>query len=252
MSRHLAGKIAVVTGSANGIGKATALRLAREGANIAILDIEDGPLTETASELAQFGCTVLPLALNLTDREEVRKAFARIRTELGIVDVLVNNVGGTARSRSSEFHSSEPEIWDHVINISLMVALMCSRQVVPDMRERRYGKIVSVASDTAFFGDNSMSEYAAAKAGVIGFTRGLARELGPYGVNVNAVAPGPTFTRALAWQGDERLNRMIAGIPLGRLGKPEEIANVINFLATDESSFVTGQVLAVNGGRLFH
>lgn len=252
MSRQLSGKIAVVTGSANGIGRASALRLASEGATVALLDRESGPLQEVQARISELGGRALPLELDLTDRAAIQSAFDKVRSELGSINILVNNVGGTARSRASEFHISEPDVWDHVINISLMVAIACTRQVVPDMREKKSGKVVSIASDTAFFGDNSMVDYAAAKAGVIGFTRGLARELGPFNVNVNAVAPGPTLTRALSWQGDERLKKMVAGIPLGRLGDPKEIANVVNFLASDESSFITGQVIAVNGGRLFH
>jgi len=251
MSEYLKGKIAVITGSANGIGRAAAVRLAREGADVAILDREEAPLKEVEAEIAGLGRRAYALALDLTDRRSVKAAFGEIRGALGVVDVLVNNVGGGARTRSSEFFSSEAEVWDDVVNLSLMTTMMCSRQVVPDMRERRSGKIVSVASDTAFYGDVSMSEYAAAKAGVIGFTRSLARELGPFNVNVNVIAPGPTRTRALAWQSDERLQKMISAIPLGRLGDPMEIANAINFLATDQSSFITGQVIPVNGGRVF-
>jgi acetoacetyl-CoA reductase/3-oxoacyl-[acyl-carrier protein] reductase len=252
MSEYLKGKIAVVTGAANGIGRATAIRLAQEGADVALLDRETDPLKEVESEIAALGRRVLPCALDLTDRRLIVATFEDVRNKLGPVDVLVNNVGGTARTRASEFYKSEPEIWDHVVNLSLMIGIMCTRQVVPAMRDRKSGKIVSIASDTAFVGDNSMAEYAAAKAGVIGFTRGLARELAPFNVNVNAVAPGPTRTRALSWQGEDRLQKMTAGIPLGRLAEPMEIANVVNFLATSQASFVTGQVIAVNGGRIFH
>lgn len=252
MHGYLKGKIAVVTGSGNGIGRATAIRLAQEGAQVAVLDREAEALAETAALIKDAGGMALPIVLNLTDETEIVEAFGQIKAKLGPIDVLANNVGGAARERSSEFYKSSSEVWDFVLTLSLKAAMLCSRQVAADMRERRYGKIINTASDSAFLGDRMMTEYVAAKAGVIGFTRSLANELAPFGVNVNAVAPGATATRALAWQTPEQRAAMESKIPMGRLADPSDIANVINFLATDQSAYITGQVIVANGGRLFH
>jgi acetoacetyl-CoA reductase/3-oxoacyl-[acyl-carrier protein] reductase len=252
MSDWFKGKIAVVTGGANGIGRASALRFAEEGADVAILDIEAGPLEESATRVRATGRRVLPLPLDLTDTAAVESAFKTIRGELGQVDILLNNVGQTARERATEFWCSEPHIWDFVIKVSLMTTLNCSRQVVPDMRARGAGKIVSIASDSAFIGDQQIVDYAAAKAGVVGFTRSLARELAPFKVNVNAVAPGPTKTRGPLRLPKDVYDRTVAMVPMGELCDPEDIANSVAFLASDQARFITGQVLLVNGGRIFH
>lgn len=246
------GKIAVVTGGANGIGRASAVHFARAGAAVAILDIEAGPLEETAAAIRAAGGRALPIALDLTDRKQVVEAFARIRAELGAVDVLLNNVGQTAREKITEFWRSEPETWDFVIGVSLMTTLMCSRQVVGDMRERRSGKIVSIASDSPLAGDPNIADYSAAKLGVVGFTRSLAREMAPFGVNVNAVAPGATNTRGPRRMADDALARVVAQIPMGSMCEPEDIANAVGFLASEQARFITGQVLVVNGGRVFY
>jgi len=252
MAGTLDGKVAVVTGGANGIGRASALRFAVEGASVAVLDLEEAPLQEIAEVIRADGSRVLPIALDLTDRPTVVDAFARIRGELGPVDVLLNNVGQTAREKITEFWRSEPETWDFVVNVSLMTTLMCSRQVVPDMRERKQGKIVSIASESPFAGDANIADYCAAKMGVVGFTRALARELAPFGVNVNAVAPGATNTRGPRRMPDDALARVVAQIPMGQMCEPEDIANAVAFLASDQARFVTGQTLFVNGGRVFH
>lgn len=252
MSERFKGKVAVVTGGANGIGRASALRFAEEGADVAILDIEPGPLEESAGRVLATGRRVLALPLDLTDIVAVEAAFATIRDKLGPVDVLLNNVGQTARERATEFWCSEPHIWDFVIRVSLMTTLNCSRQVVPEMRARKIGRIVSIASDSALIGDEQVADYAAAKAGVIGFTRSLARELAPFKINVNAIAPGPTKTRGPLRLPKDVYDRTVAMVPMGELCDPEDIANAVAFLASDEARFITGQVLAVNGGRIFH
>lgn len=252
MNKPFEGRTAVVTGGANGIGRASVLRFAEGGAAVAVLDIEDEPLAAVAEEIRAFGVKALPIKLNLTDREQIQDAFETIGREFGPVDILLNNVGQTARERATEFWCSEPEVWDFVIGISLMTTITCSRQVVPGMRERNYGKIVNIASDSAIIGDRSMADYCAAKAGVMGFTRSLARELAPYKVNVNAVCPGATKTRGPMRLPKETLERALAGIPMGEMCEPEDIANGVAFLASDASRFVTGQALVINGGRVFY
>lgn len=245
-------KIAVVTGGANGIGRACALRLARSGAAVALLDLEQAPLDETADLVRAMGREVLPIQLDLTSRPSVVDAFQRIRSEWGEVDVLVNNVGQTARERGTEFWCSEPEVWDFVISVSLMTTMMCSRQVVPAMRARRAGRIVNIASDAAILGDGRIADYAAAKAGVMGFTRSLAREMAPFAVSVNSVCPGATRTRMVDRLPEQTLKEATKNIPMGHMAEPEDIANAVAFLASDAARYITGQALVVNGGRVFY
>ncbi len=252
MAKQFQGKIAVVTGGANGIGRAIAIAFAQEGANVAILDREPDPLAEAADLVRAEGVTALPINADLTDKHEVADAFAKVRSDLGKVDLLTNNVGQTARENYSEFYLAKPETLEFVIGVSLMTTLMCSRQVVGDMRERKSGKIVSISSDSAINGDIGTVDYASAKSGVLGFTRALARELGPFKINVNAVCPGPTNTRAMQRIPQDAYERAKNAVPLGELCDPEDIANAVIFLSSDKARFITGQTLMVNGGRVFY
>ena len=250
--RQFAGKIAVVTGAGNGIGRAAAIAYAQEGADVAILDREAAALAETAELVRAHKVKALPLVGVLMDQEVVAESFVRIKRDLGPVDMLLNNIGQTARENYSEFWQAKPETLQFVIGVSLMTTLTCTRQVVEDMRERRSGKIVSISSDSAMNGDIGTVDYASAKAGVLGFTRALARELGPFKVNVNAVCPGPTNTRAMQRIPKDAYERARNMIPLGELSEPEDIANAVIFLSSEKSRFITGQTLMVNGGRVFY
>lgn len=252
MSKQLSGRVAVVTGGANGIGRAVSLAFATEGANLAIMDREEGPLQETAEDARRLGVKVMTLTGDMTEKMVVEDNFARVKAELGAVDFLTNNIGQTARENYSEFYLAKPETLEFVVSVSLMTTIMCSRQVVNDMRERRFGKIVSISSDSAINGDIGTVDYAAAKSGVLGFTRALARELGPFKVNVNAVCPGPTNTRAMQRIPRDAYERARNMIPLGELSEPEDIANAVIFLSSEKSRFITGQTLMVNGGRVFY
>ena len=247
--RRLEGKLAVVTGAANGIGRATALRFADEGANLAILDLEAEGLAATADLARQAGATVLTITGDCTDEALVTDAFKRIYADCGFVDILMNNVGQSARERASEFYASSSEVWRFVINVSLMSTMIASRQVVPAMRDAGRGKIVNVASNAGMAGEIGLSEYAAAKMGVIGFTRSLARELAPFKVNVNAICPGVTRTRVLERISDEILDGIRKSIPLGFFAEPEDIAAAVAFLASDDARYMTGQSVVVDGGR---
>lgn len=249
-SARFAGRRAAITGAANGIGRATALRLAKEGASLALLDIEAAPLAATAEACRAAGApAVLPLTADLTQEAAVADAFARIGRELGPLDILFNNVGQSARERSRQFHESEPETWRFVLNVSLMTTMLVSRQVVPGMRERRAGRIVNMSTESAFYGDVGMVDYAAAKMGVIGFTRSLARELAPFRVNVNAVAPGAIRTRAHDRLPPEVIDKVRNSVPMGFVAEPEDVAGVVAFLASDDARYITGQTLLIDGGR---
>ncbi|MBX6374629.1 MAG: SDR family oxidoreductase, partial [Acetobacteraceae bacterium] len=191
----------------------------------------------------------LALTADLTQEGAVADAFARIARELGPLDILFNNVGQSARERSRQFHESEPETWRFVLNVSLMTTMLVSRQVVPGMRERRAGRIVNMSTESAFYGDVGMVDYAAAKMGVIGFTRSLARELAPFRVNVNAVAPGAIRTRAHDRLPPEVIDKVRNSVPMGFVAEPEDVAGVVAFLASDDARYITGQTLLIDGGR---
>jgi NAD(P)-dependent dehydrogenase (short-subunit alcohol dehydrogenase family) len=247
--RGLKGKLAVVTGAATGIGQAIALRLAEEGAELAILDRDVDGLETTAGAVRLLGGSVLVVAADSTDEDAVTHAFERIGREAGPVRILVNNVGQSARERAREFHQSSSDVWRFVIDVSLMSTLIASRQVVGAMREARAGKIVNIASTAGLSGEVRVAEYSAAKMGVIGFTRSLAQEMASFGVNVNAVCPGVTRTNALKQLGPEFVAQISAKIPMGHVAEPEDIAAAVAFLASDDSRHMTGQSLVVDGGH---
>lgn len=247
--RRLEGKNAVVTGAANGIGRASALRFASEGANLAILDLEAGGLEEVAEEARRAGARVVTIAGDCSNEAFLVDAFAQVYGAFKFIDVLMNNVGQSARERASEFYKSESEVWRFVVDITLFSTLLASRQVVPSMREASRGKIVNVASNAGLAGEVGISEYAAAKMGVIGFTRSLARELAPFNVNVNALCPGVTKTRVIGRISEDFLEKIRASIPLGYFAEPEDIAAAAAFLASDDARYMTGQSLVVDGGR---
>ena len=246
---RFAGKVVVVTAAGGGIGGATALQLAREGAK-AVVAIDVSPAVDRmAAFIERAGASAVCMKLDCTDEQAVASAFDRALSQFGRVDVLVNGVGGGGGGRNTEFVESLPQTWRKIIDVTLLSTMLCTRQVVQGMRDRRYGKIVNVASSIALVPTPKMVEYASAKAGVIGFTRSLAVELAPFGVNVNAVSPGPIKTAATDLLPPDVLARSVNAVPMGRIGLPEEIAGAIAYLASDEAAYVTGQNLAVNGGR---
>jgi acetoacetyl-CoA reductase/3-oxoacyl-[acyl-carrier protein] reductase len=241
--------VAVVTGAANGIGRAIALRLAQDGADLGLLDI-DGPGLKTLSEeVATLGQSVITVEADLLDREAIAAALATVGDKLGAVDILVNNVGQSARDRAAPFWEADAGLADFMVRICLHTAMDACREVVPLMRARRFGRIVNIASDSAFIGSKSSAAYAAAKAGVIGFTRSLSRELAEFGITVNAIAPGYIKTRAMDQLPRAFVDKAIAETPLKRLGEPDDIAHAVAFFTSEQAGFVTGQTLIVNGGR---
>lgn len=239
-------KVAIVTGGGGGIGAGIAERLLAEGAQVAVLDLDAGPLK---AQLATGNATrLLAVEGDCTDLATLETFHARVVGEFGPVDVVVNNVGQSGRSRSSQFHESSEDVWRFVLEISLFSTMRMSRLVAPDMRERG-GRIVNMSSDAAFVGDAGLVDYASAKMGLIGFTRSLARELAPFGVTVNAVAPGAIRTRAHDTMPKEVIDRIKANTPAGIVGEPEDVAAAVAFLASDEARFITGQSLLIDGGR---
>ncbi len=245
MTPRMNGKTVVVTAAASGIGRAIARRLAQDGAaTIHCLDI-DPAVTRVASEIQALGPSAHSHVLDLTDRTAVPAVFAAI----GDVDVLVNGVGSSARDKVGEFATSDPSTWDFVIDTSLKSAMLASRQVVSGMRRRRHGRIVSISTDAWLYPTKNFADYAAAKAGVVGFTRALALEEAVFGINVNAVSPGPVRAGGTAKLPADMLARIVAEVPLGRMGEPEDVAHLVAFLVSDEASWITGQNVAINGGR---
>jgi NAD(P)-dependent dehydrogenase (short-subunit alcohol dehydrogenase family) len=243
---RFAGKFVMITGAGSGIGAACAARFLSEGALVAVIDREEAGLAELAS--SPSAGRIQAVAGDCTDASVVG-AFHKTATErFGPVDILVNNVGQSARERASEFHQSAEDVWRFVLEVSLLATMRLSRLVAPAMRERG-GRILNMSSDAAFAGDAGLVDYATAKMGIIGFTRSLARELAPFGVTVNAVAPGAIRTRAHDRVPAAVIDRIRRQTPAGFVGEPSDVAAAICFLASDEARFITGQTLLIDGGR---
>jgi 2-hydroxycyclohexanecarboxyl-CoA dehydrogenase len=244
------GRTALVTGGASGIGAATARRLAAEGARVAVADIAADGAREVAGEID--GAAVV---MDVLDNASVAAGVGEATEAVGPLDVLVNNAGGGERGLGW-FVDIEPDDWDFQLRLNLHSVLAVTQQVVPGMRERGRGAIVNIASEAGRGGSEMNIPYSAAKSGVIGFTKAVAREFGRYGVRCNAVSPGPIETPlldAVAGTGEagERYRQgMINATRLGRAGTPEEVAATIAFLASDEAGFITGETLGVSGGLL--
>ena len=241
----LAGKVALVTGAAQGIGKAVALLLARNGADIVVSDINLEKAEETAKEVQTLGRKALAIKVDVAKLDDVEKMVRVILARFGQVDILVNNAG---IARDKLILRMTEEDWDAVLNINLKGTFNCTKAVVRHMSKQRSGKIVNIASVVGEMGNAGQGNYAASKAGVIGFTKTIAREFAQRGINVNAIAPGyieTPMTDALPDKAKEELKRLI---PMDRLGKPEDVAEAVLFLVSEASSYIPGQVLNVNGG----
>ncbi len=245
---RLTGKVAIVTGAANGIGRAIAVRLADEGAKVALADIQLDSAEQAAADIRRAGASAIAVALDITKLDEAIAAADRVESELGPIDILVNNAGWDI---VLPFVESSPDLWDKVIAINFRGMLNCCKAVAPRMQSRGAGKIVSISSDAARVGSSGEAVYAGCKAAIIGFSKTLARELAANHIDVNVVCPGPTDTALLknAMAGREKiLEAMARGIPFRRLGQPADLAGAVVFFASSDSDFVTGQVLSVSGG----
>lgn len=240
---------AIVTAAASGICRAAALRLGAEGATVACVDVSPA-VQETVDAINAAGGKATGWVLDVTDRDAVVSIMAKIETAQGPTDILVNGVGrSSAVKGGGEFCESDPDNWAEVIDISLFSAMMICRQIVPGMKSRGKGKVVNISSVAFLMPTPSFADYAAAKAGVVGFTRVLAIEVAKHGVTVNAVSPGPISTPATAKHPPETTARVLSTIPMGRYGEPEDVAAAILFLASQDANFITAQNIVVGGGR---
>jgi 3-oxoacyl-[acyl-carrier protein] reductase len=246
-------KVALVTGAGRGIGKAIATRLAEEGASVVVNDIDEAFAENLAGKLKKAGCPSLASGADVSNWQQVEQMFETVERRFGGIDILVNNAG---IRKDIAFHKVTDKNWDSAVRVQLESCFACSRMAQKSMVERNYGKIINFSSPIpANLGARGHTSYAAACAAVEGFTKALALELGRYNITVNCIAPDyidTEMSREAALKEGMYLNDLkklsVAGIPLGRLGTPEDVANVTLFLASDESSFITGQVIVVKGG----
>ena len=244
---ELKDKIALVTGGAQGIGKVVGEDLARQGAHVILGDVNLEGAQASAAEIKDQGGSASAVELNVTDAAGVQKTFDYISKEFKLIDILVNNAGITRDGLLMRMKEAD---WDLVLLINLKGSFLCSQQAVKQMMKQKSGSIVNIASIVGLMGNAGQANYSASKAGLIGLTKTTAREVASRGIRVNAIAPGFIDT-AMTQVLDEKVReRLIEQIPLARLGLPEDIANCVSFLVSDRASYLTGQVLSVNGGML--
>lgn len=265
MDLELGGKVAFITGAGQGVGRGIARVLAEEGARVAINDLFEERAQKVAQEITQSGGKAMAAAADITDLEQVKAAVAKVADNFGPVDILVNNAGVPHEVRSGQvsrtvFAGSDPAYWKKQIDLNLYGCLNCVHSVLDSMIERKGGKIISIISEAGRVGEANLAVYSGAKAGILGFTKAIARENGRYAVNANCIAIGATAhegTRPIldpdaTPETDEILNRILKVYPvgrgLGRIGRPYDAAYAVAFLASPKSAFITGQCLSVSGG----
>ncbi|HXP17604.1 MAG TPA: 3-oxoacyl-[acyl-carrier-protein] reductase, partial [Terriglobales bacterium] len=243
----LAGRVALVTGASQGIGRACALRLARAGASVALAARSQEKLNEVVSEIAAAGGKAAAFPMDVSEEEQIKAAFKAVLAQFGKIDILVNNAGITRDQLVVRMKRAD---WDSVLNTNLTSAYFCTQQAISSMLKQRWGRIINITSIFGQMGQAGQANYAASKAGLIGLTMAIAREVASRNITCNAVAPGFIETAMTSGLGEDFRQNAVKMIPLGRVGAAEEVANAVAFLASEESSYITGQVLKVNGGML--
>jgi len=240
-------QIAIITGGANGIGRGTALRMARGGITVVIVDKEGDAARTVCGEIAAAGGKAEAFRVDVTCAAEVKSIVAEVEKRHGRIDVLANIAGGSLYNKRIEDLTWEE--WKEVVDLNLKGTFLFCRGVAPIVQRQKSGRIINTSSNYGLTGSATRTPYSAAKAGIIAFTKSLAQELAPYGILVNTVAPGPTDTpRVMGKESPEARKQRWAGIPIGRTGKPEDVAEAFYFLTTPESAWITGHTLHVNGG----
>jgi len=245
MTARLSNKVSIITGAAQGIGLATALKFAQEGAIVIICDLKQAGVDAAVAQCQALGATATGFVMDVTQRKQIDEVVALVKAQFGRIDVLVNNAGITQDARLQKMTLEQ---FDRVIDVNLRGVFHCAQAVADSMVAQGSGVILNASSVVGIYGNFGQTNYAASKFGVIGFTKSWSRELGPKGVRVNAVAPGFINTPMVAAMPEKILQDLQAKVPLKRLGQPEEIANVYAFLASDEASYINGAVIEVSGG----
>jgi len=243
----LSGKIALVTGASQGIGRTCALKLAAHGATVVAAARSQEKLDEVVKEITAAGGKASAFALDVANEDQIKTVFKKAITQLGKIDILVNNAGITKDTLIMRMKRAD---WDAVINTNLTSAYLCTQQVISSMLKQRWGRIINITSVFGQTGQAGQANYASSKAGLIGLTMALAREVASRNITCNAVAPGFIETSMTSALSDEFKQTALKMIPLGRVGTPDDIANAVAFLASDQASYITGHVLNVNGGML--
>jgi 3-oxoacyl-[acyl-carrier protein] reductase len=250
--KRLEGKVAIVTGGASGLGKTFCLALAEQGASLVVADIKEKEAEQTASEIQARGGKAISIKTDVTSEAATLAMAEEAIKQFGKIDILVNNAALVYGITRKPFTEIPPDEWDKLMTVNLKGAFLCSRAVFPQMKKQGKGKIINLTSETAFTGSRYMVHYVTSKGGILSFTKALAVEVGQYGIRVNAIGPGFTDSEASRSLIDDIAKYDVRLTPLGRLEVPEDLAGALIFLASDDSDFITGQTLVVDGGRYMH
>jgi 2-hydroxycyclohexanecarboxyl-CoA dehydrogenase len=244
-------RVALVTGAAAGIGRACSLRLAREGHAVGVLDLDEPRCADTVDEITAAGGKAMALGADISDRAEVQVALAKLRGALGLITILVNNAG---MAEFLPFEEITDERWDRMFSVNVRGTFVVTQEVLPDMKAVGWGRIVNISSSSAQTGTRVQVHYSASKGAIVSLTRSLAEALGPHGITVNNIAPGSVMGTIMSEANRNRfpipIDQLTANMPVRRLGVPDDIANACAWLVKDESGYVTGQTIGVNGGRV--